>query len=155
MSPLQFPWQSGDGPGLESRVVQWLASGSRSSFLANMPVRRSVGKPPKVPELLKLDSNQPFSSKAVHGDGVNNHSLCLTLLDQQVNHHTGTTSNSFAQQDSAPVGADRHSLGFLADPQIRIEARKENRDLPVDARAPPHRMFAVHVTVSAAAGQSL
>jgi len=115
-----------------------------------MPVRRSVGKPPKIPELLKLDSNQPFSSKAVHRDGVNNHSLCLTLLDQQVNHHTGTTSNSFAQQDSATMGADRHGLGFLADSQAGIEARKENRDLPVDARAPPHWMFAVHVAVARA-----
>ena len=112
-----------------------------------MPVRRSVRKPPKVPELLKLDSNQPFSSKAVHGDGVNNHSPCLALLDQQVNHHTGTTSNSFAEQDSTAMGVDRHGLGFFADPQAGVEARKENGDLPVDACASPHWVFAVHVTV--------
>jgi len=112
-----------------------------------MPVRWSVRKPPKVPKLLKLNSNQPFSSKVVHRDRVNHHSSCLTLLDQQVNHHPGTTSNSFAQQDSAAVGADRHGLGFLADPLAGIEARKEDRELPIDARAPPHWMFAVHVAV--------
>jgi len=112
-----------------------------------MPVRRSVGKPPKVPELLKLDSNQPFSSKAVHGDGVNNHSPCLTLLDQQVNHHAGTTSNSFAQQDSTAMGVDRHRLGFLADAQIGIEGREEDGDLPFDARAPPHWMLLIHMAL--------